>query len=85
MVEREGVNSKPIAKAGREGHPSEAGNRRMDLSRYHRLMLFSAAQKEEMQVFRGALGILHAEVTVSQKQKLEEIKYSKSFLCRRDR
>jgi len=79
VVERDTVTSRPSTRAGQEDHCPEAGNRSMNCSRYHCLMLFSAAQKEELQVFKEVLGIPHAEVTVSQKQKLEEIKYSRSF------
>lgn len=62
------VISKLIAGEGQKGHPSEAGNRRMNFSRYHCLLRLSAAQKEELEVVKGAFGILHAEVTVSQKE-----------------
>lgn len=68
MLYLKGVISKPIAGEGQKGHPSEAGNRRMNFSRYHCLILLSAAQKEKLQVVKGALGILHAEVTVSHKE-----------------
>lgn len=67
-------------KAGHEGHSSKAGDREMNIYRYYCLLLFSAAQEDELQAFEGVLGILCAKVTASQQQKLEEIQSSRP-LC----
>lgn len=52
----------------------------MNIYRYYCLLLFSAAQEDELQAFEGVLGILCAKVTTSQQQKLEEIQSSRP-LC----